>query len=584
MLIRHRKGPRTGPQTDEGVAIVVALMVTVLAFLIMTAILAQSIHNIVQTGYARRRIAAVNAAEAGLNWYGNRLVRTSLTVLSTANFGWSKQGNWYVRQPQLAASEPEDATFEVRVLYSAISPCDKVGDPSSCDVNKMVPIDLATYNRQGADAFPNPVYAVVRSIGTAGTAHRALEEFVRLRAKVTVVTGGLSAISLCMGSAAKVSVQGDLAINNQQVSGSRPAAYSKNCKGTYDNGDIVLDGGKYLRTLPNANAGAHGDLLIRGGGLTVDGTRHIEIAGDIWVEESIKLGCNGGATCVKPSSTCVKTGTIQCVAGDAFARDIFQGPYGHIQGEQVLCQPACPPDAFFTEIHWVASEWDGWIIREMSSTSQLKSYAEAAVKPTVLHVSACPAGGKISIPTPTLTLQTSVAIVSECAYEFAPPGTTLLKNPAAANGCATCALLVLSVIPAGKTIDDMTFAVCGNNEAPLGPRDISISGNQNFTDTGLFLYTPCFLWIEGNQCQGCSDDDPTPDEIDKNNGKSHSENEVPIQGQFIARYLILKTGVKLIQNDIGKYLTYLPGQVSSFSQDVKFIREIPVADALVMSP
>lgn len=577
--------------SDDGVAVVVALMVTVIAFLIVTAILGQSIHNIVQTGYSRRRLAAVNAAEAGLNWYANRMSRTSLTAITSSTYGWSYDrsgGGWWTKSAQDAATAPEQATFELRVIYSESSPCGEIGDPSTCTLD-LVPLpglDLRTYAGRDAATFPNPIYAVVRSIGTAGSATRALEAYVRLRAGMTVVAGGLSAISLCLGSGAKISVYGDLAINNQAPPEGFPNAYHDNCRETYDDrsGNIVIDQGKYLRTVRSAaSGGALGSLLIRGGGLKSTLNRHVEIDGNLEVEKKIQLGCDSGSACVRDETlTCPTDERMQCVRGDAQGSDIFLGPHAYVQGGQVLCA-TCPPDAFFTEIRWNANEWNGWDIIPISSVpsmDQLEIYIEQARVPTVLHITASCAASQIPIPTKTggrsVTLYTSVAIVSECGYVFSNPGVILQPTGA----CGDCALLVLSVIPSGLTADDMNISRCGNPGSwGGGNRSISMDGNQEI-NTGLFLYTPCYMWISGNNYASAATE-PTPyDPYEGGGGGTVGGSEYWVKGQFVAHWLIVKGALRMIQNDIGNYLQTLPGQVSSFEQDVKFVREISVDAAL----
>lgn len=579
LRIRSISASNSSDRRDQGFAVVVAILVSMIAFLIMTAVLAESIHNITQSGYGRRRIAAVNAAEAGLNWFANAASGASLTYLSSPGLQWTRNSGWYIRAPQPASGSPDNATFQVFVRYSLTSPCSTLDDLRTCQVSNMSDpaVDLDAYEGPGEDPFPDPVYAIVRSVGVAGAAERALEAYVRLRANRTAVTGGLSAISLCLGPGAKVSVQGDLAINNQKIGAARPQAFKANCPTTWSTGNLVLEGGQYLRTFAGTNG--VGNLYIKGGGLSVTGQRYAKISGRLWVEDSIELGCSGAGCSVKPSSSCVNTGTIQCVEGDALGQSIKQGTAGHIVGVQTTCNPACSPPANFTEIRWdPANPWPNWVVVEVTDTSaaNMKSQIEAPTSPTVLHISgpSC----DVTLPSGTLTLKTSVALVSECRFSFRPPGTALAKSPAT---CTTCSLLVFSVIPMGTAL---TSVQCGSPTwSSPGSRDVSIEGNQNFGSIGFFIYTPCYLWIQGNQCNGCTTD-PTPSDIDTSNGQTNDQNEVWIQGQFIGRYLILKNGVRLIQNDIGQYLTVLPGTVTSFKQDVKFIREIPVADVFLPFP
>ena len=52
---------------ERGVALVVALLVTFVVMLLGTAVISMAIHNSEQSGFDRKRLQSVSAAEAGLN-------------------------------------------------------------------------------------------------------------------------------------------------------------------------------------------------------------------------------------------------------------------------------------------------------------------------------------------------------------------------------------------------------------------------------------------------------------------------------------------------------------------------------------
>src|SRR5687768_14669450 len=55
---------------EDGVAMVVALMVAFVVLMLSAIVVAQSIHSLDSSGYDRQRLLSVNAAEAGTNhWY-----------------------------------------------------------------------------------------------------------------------------------------------------------------------------------------------------------------------------------------------------------------------------------------------------------------------------------------------------------------------------------------------------------------------------------------------------------------------------------------------------------------------------------
>jgi len=68
---------------ERGLAMVVALMVVFVVLLLSTVVAAQSIHNGNASGYDRRRLQSVGAAEAGLNYFYNYLEQTAVSTLST---------------------------------------------------------------------------------------------------------------------------------------------------------------------------------------------------------------------------------------------------------------------------------------------------------------------------------------------------------------------------------------------------------------------------------------------------------------------------------------------------------------------
>ena len=62
---------------DRGVAMVVAVMVVFVVMLLATVVFAQAVHNSTASGYDRKRLQSVDAAEAGLNYFFNYLEQSS---------------------------------------------------------------------------------------------------------------------------------------------------------------------------------------------------------------------------------------------------------------------------------------------------------------------------------------------------------------------------------------------------------------------------------------------------------------------------------------------------------------------------
>src|SRR6266498_4466514 len=61
---------------ERGVAMVVAVMVVFVVMLLATVVFSQAVHNSTASGYDRKRLQSVDAAEAGLNYFFNYLEHT----------------------------------------------------------------------------------------------------------------------------------------------------------------------------------------------------------------------------------------------------------------------------------------------------------------------------------------------------------------------------------------------------------------------------------------------------------------------------------------------------------------------------
>ncbi len=61
---------------ERGVAMVVAVMVVFVVMLLATVVFSQAVHNSTASGYDRKRLQSVDAAEAGLNYFFNYLEQT----------------------------------------------------------------------------------------------------------------------------------------------------------------------------------------------------------------------------------------------------------------------------------------------------------------------------------------------------------------------------------------------------------------------------------------------------------------------------------------------------------------------------
>ena len=102
-------------EEERGLAMVIALLVSMVLLTLATVVVAQSIHDSESSGQDRRRLQSINAAEAGNNYYYAYLQSTTVTTLNC--------------QPvtQTIASAPATANFtSTPTFYDAtgtVMPC-----------------------------------------------------------------------------------------------------------------------------------------------------------------------------------------------------------------------------------------------------------------------------------------------------------------------------------------------------------------------------------------------------------------------------------------------------------------------------
>jgi Tfp pilus assembly protein PilX len=191
MLIRLRLGD------ERGVALVVALLVSFVVLLLGTAVVSLSLHNLDASGYDRRRLLSIGAAEAGLDSYYETIERTPAASLPCTLSGTVSSG-------------PSTATYEA---------------------------NIKVYNAAGAEiACPpsgaNAAAALITSTGRSGSSlARTMQSYVRMSpiyggwsaaifANTPTTIGQRMTINSASGTEGDVFVNGDLTLsNNMTISG-----------------------------------------------------------------------------------------------------------------------------------------------------------------------------------------------------------------------------------------------------------------------------------------------------------------------------------------------------------------------------
>jgi len=135
---------------ERGMALVVSLMVAFVVLMLSTIVVAQSIHSLDSSGLDRRRLTAVNAAEAGTAAWWEDLQTTALSSLDCAT------------KTQTLESGPSEASFTADATFYA--------------ADGTTEMDCLSFSNENY-----PEYVKVSSTGTSeGGVPREMETFARL--------------------------------------------------------------------------------------------------------------------------------------------------------------------------------------------------------------------------------------------------------------------------------------------------------------------------------------------------------------------------------------------------------------------
>lgn len=499
-------GRRQAASSDSGLAIVVALLVTMISFILATAVLAQAIHNVTQAAYLRKRTAAIHAAEAGLSWYANLLGATSIASLTSTSL-WDESDGWFTLTASEVASEPDRATFTLRVKYTLGDVC--LTEPCSADeLDPLIP----------REPLPQPtIYAIVRSIGTADGVSRALESAVRLHAQVggAQSTEGILGTSLCFSSGGGLTLEGSIHVLDEPALG-WPTGYDLGCMS--DN--LVLGTGNKMTIT--------GDVLVDDQGFVAANGAQLSISGNLHAEEEILLGNTGkneedecGASTMCVNGYAKGYPTVDVGSGAAVLNGIFE------------CEASCPPSTTsFPEwtadrAYWIAA---GWQTQNVASGAAALAAMTTANEKTAFLITSSVAPGCDTILSGDYVIAEEVAIVSSCRFEIDTND---------------------SVSGSGKLT--LVSSWPGSQPSCDGKRDIVLTNGGTKITVPLRLYTPCQAVLASNSA-------------------------VALKANVMARFIVLTNPVSLQAMLFDQ--APAPGPVSGFRQDIRYVKEILLRDAL----
>lgn len=260
-------------RSEEGMALIVSLMVAFVVLMLSTIVVAQSIHSLESSGYERQRLTSVNAAEAGTN-------------------------DWW---QYLESSEMDEIDCD-----------DRVADLGSAPVESTYTATATFYRSDGATQIACPLtnadvpaYVKIESTGSAeGEAARTMETYAAL----TPVRTGFGA--------AIMAVNGTTFGNNFQVNGQ-----------SGNDGDVyILNGNLVISNSPVI----YGNVYVPNGTVTM--SNNSDIKGDLWANGTVTIsnpakvtgnaksttGNISGSGSVGIDATALGTTTISTVGGTRY--------------------------------------------------------------------------------------------------------------------------------------------------------------------------------------------------------------------------------------------------------------------------
>lgn len=417
---------------EDGVAMIVALMVAFVVLMLSGIVVAQSIHSLDSSGYDRQRLLSVNAAEAGTNHWYQYLQTTAILGLDCGT------------KVEDIDTGPSVATFEASATFYA--------------ADGATVMDCSTFSDT-----TYPSYALISSIGTvADQTPRTIETLMRL----TPNYGGFGAAILANGPTSFG--------NNFDIYGS-----SGNDGDVYVlNGDLTISTG-----IPSIQ----GNIYVPYGGAQLD--TNLTIWGNLWARDDIVIE---NPSTVK-GSVLSELGSISgspggLIEGAAAALgDIDQSGGLTINGTvSSFTEVPVTPTQDFPEIGYVAANWIGagytiidntlydpepgandcaeaysWITTEWAASG----FTNVAVR--IAPASAC----AFTPPNnATISVTGNLAVISNGGFTFAQ------RSNWNGTGGVTKLLHFISTWPGGT---------CAG-------KDISVGNNANFnSQTNVFFYTPC---------------------------------------------------------------------------------------------
>ena len=442
---RHVRG-------EDGVAMIIALLVTFIVLVLSGVVVQQAIHNINGSAIDRNRLSAVSAAEAGLDWAYNKIEGTESTAL------------WNEAQTGTVGSGPSSVTYTVTPTYYS--------DPAGTTAFSGTP---------GPSNYPRSIK--IASVGTgADGSQRKMESFMVL----DPVAGGVSGAIITNNSLTLT--------NNFNLSGNNG-----------NDGDIIVNTGNF--NAPSGLETIRGNIYVPAGTASV-GT-NVHIYGTVWSRDNLTMNhpqaVIDGDVKSSNGGTILTTGLVN---GRAYyctgaAPSAARVPAGGVP----TCSLGLPPSQAFPLIQFNATTWalQGYYVQDLTARTCLDAinWVKNTGNGTYDSGNLGTTGGVPSTNNPSTGAQYTGAVAlmpSTCQF-----------NPGNGNVGITLKTNLAIVAPGGIDLGNnsswtgsggtrkLFFMSPYNGTSSNCPtQNVTVQNLNTFSQVEVSLYSPCTINIANN--------------------------------------------------------------------------------------
>lgn len=520
---------------DEGLAVVVALMLTLVVFILTTLILADAFHNVAGSANSRERLTAVNAAEAGLSWFVSTAEdASSSTSALVGGADWTLAGTRFVSQDDTFVSgAPNRGAFRLSVGYFLSYDPSLDGSVVDGSVDDGLSGEVTTFDDS---TVSETLFAEVWSEGMAcrseesdtecqGWVSRTLRAIVELHPAKSPLNGAFAGMYVCeLGN--RFTIRGPA--SDVYLLAPAGGGVSEQCKDDSNlGGPTLLVKSGYFQT--------DGNVFVLEGGVSLQTSTKID--GDLTALGGITLG---GGTSNPRKKTGSGTGSCSTanfailICGDATSKE---GAVSELLHAKVLgtktsncssCQLPSPsfPTVLFNNAKNAFPTWPSAVSLPNGITD---FWPSAGTDNQLFTRETCSA--PLVMASGTLTLTHDLAIVSKCGFTF---GNRVEIRPSGPGIVRTLYLITAS--------DGVTATDCLTKKF-----DMTFSQNLDASGIRLYVFTPCRLLFN---------------------------NQTTVTGQLLGRTLYAQGQTTINTLDLVGAPGMNLGTVSGFRPRVLSIREI----------